>query len=303
MELMSGFILLDKAAGKTSFQALFPLKKIFGTKRVGHAGTLDLRASGLIIAGIGRATRLLPFLEAENKSYSFRLHLGYETDTLEWDGNLTGQSPEIHLERADLERILPQFRGAIQQVPPNYSAVKVAGTRASDLTLRGKDFDLQSRPVDIYRLAIKETSNKKTENMSGISFADFDLECDCSKGTYIRSLGRDLGRALGTFGSVSQIRRTQIGNISVRESSPIETITPKHLLAVNALIHFPTIQLSEQELTIIRNGNWIPWKTPVENLHAPENFIFVCDKQGRVSYLCRYEPGRIKPKMFVGCGV
>ncbi len=303
----SGFILLDKAVGKTSFQALFPLKKIFGTKRVGHAGTLDLRASGLIIAGIGRATRLLPFLEAESKSYSFRLHFGYETDTLEWDGELTQQSEAVKIEREDLENILPAFTGHIKQVPPDYSAVKVSGTRASDLMLRGKDFELPARAVEIERLTLTEKLPAVTEGFSGKFFAEFDFECDCSKGTYIRSLGRDIGRALGSFASVSQIRRTRIGQVSVREAHAIENITQANLLPIQVLVPFPVLTLTPADLAVIRNGNWIPWKQTVNFQEAgmknPENYVFVAGDDGQVTYLCRYEPGRILPRIFVGNGV
>ncbi len=150
----SGFVLLHKPAGVTSFQALFPLKKIFKTKRIGHAGTLDLRASGLIIAGVERATRLLPYIESADKVYTFRLHLGFLTDTLEWDGELIEQGKPISIGEADLESILPSFRGLIQQVPPNYSAIKIKGVRASDLSLQGKEFELKSRSVSIYDLKI-----------------------------------------------------------------------------------------------------------------------------------------------------
>ena len=128
----SGFVLLDKNPGETSFKALFPLKRVFSTKRVGHAGTLDLRASGLIVAAIGRATRLLPFVEAKDKCYTFRLHLGYETDTLEWDGDVVAQGDARAINRAALEAVLPQFTGDIDQIPPRYCAVKIDGRRASD---------------------------------------------------------------------------------------------------------------------------------------------------------------------------
>ena len=162
----SGFVLLDKIAGETSFKALFPLKRVFSTKRVGHAGTLDLRASGLIIAATGRCTRLLPFVEAKDKCYSFRLHLGYETDTLEWDGEvvaqderavdkasaenctLTGPRPladECSLSDSQpspdkdgvalsdaLKSVLPRFMGDIEQIPPKYCAVKINGVRGFD---------------------------------------------------------------------------------------------------------------------------------------------------------------------------
>ena len=107
----SGFVLLHKPAGVTSFQALFPLKKIFKTKRIGHAGTLDLRASGLIVAGIERATRLLPYIESADKVYTFCLHIGFLTDTLEWDGELLEQGKSISVSQADLESVLPLFRG------------------------------------------------------------------------------------------------------------------------------------------------------------------------------------------------
>ena len=161
----SGFVLLDKIAGETSFKALFPLKRVFSTKRVGHAGTLDLRASGLIIAATGRCTRLLPFIEAKDKCYSFRLHLGYETDTLEWDGEVVEQdeanviaNPEgvkQSITREALEAVLPQFTGDIEQVPPKYCAVKINGVRASDLMERGRNIELKPRKIHIGRKHIE----------------------------------------------------------------------------------------------------------------------------------------------------
>ena len=151
----SGFVLLDKIAGETSFKALFPLKRVFCTKRVGHAGTLDLRASGLIIAATGRATRLLPYIEAKDKCYTFRLHLGYETDTLEWDGEVVEQDDRsLSVTRAALEAVLPQFIGDIDQVPPNYSAVKIDGHRASDLANRGREIELKPRRIHIESLKV-----------------------------------------------------------------------------------------------------------------------------------------------------
>ena len=211
----SGFVLLDKIAGETSFKALFPLKRVFCTKRVGHAGTLDLRASGLIIAATGRATRLLPYIEAKDKCYTFRLHLGYETDTLEWDGEVVEQDDRsLSVTRADLEAVLPQFIGDIDQVPPNYSAVKIDGHRESDLANRGREIELKPRRIHIESLKVVG-EGLVTEGCTGKSFATFDLECNCSKGTYIRSLGRDLARALGTCGCVSMIRRHRIGDVTV----------------------------------------------------------------------------------------
>lgn len=327
----SGFILLDKAAGETSFKALFPLKRVFCTKRVGHAGTLDLRASGLIIAATGRATRLLPYVEAKDKCYTFRLHLGYETDTLEWDGDVVEQDESCHpgageendesvilseaqrsrriqggLTREDLEAILPQFTGDIDQVPPRYCAVKIDGRRASDWAERGKDFEMKPRRIHIESLKVVGEGGI-TEGCSGKEFATFDIECVCSKGTYVRALGRDIARALGTCGCVSQIRRHRIGKVSVESAVRGEDLTREHLKSVEQVLDFPVVKLDASQMAVIRKGNWIPWREPVEGAERQqgrgddcERLVFAADANGNVLSVCRYEPGRICPKIYLG---
>lgn len=294
----SGFVLLDKNPGETSFKALFPLKRVFSTKRVGHAGTLDLRASGLIVAAIGRATRLLPFVEAKDKCYTFRLHLGYETDTLEWDGDVVAQGDARAINRAALEAVLPQFTGDIDQIPPRYCAVKIDGRRASDWAERGKDFEMKPRRIHIESLKVVGEGGV-TEGCSGKSFATFDLECVCSKGTYIRSLGRDLARALGTYGCVSQIRRHRIGNITLDNAVKGENLTAENLVPVDKVLDYPVLRLDDTQMAIIRKGNWLPWKTPVEGV-GTEGHVFVANGAGEVLSLCRFEPGRICPKFYLG---
>ena len=295
----SGFVLLDKNPGDTSFKALFPLKRVFSTKRVGHAGTLDLRASGLIVAAIGRATRLLPFVEAKDKCYTFRLHLGYETDTLEWDGDVVAEGDRIHaVDHAALESILPNFMGDIDQIPPRYCAVKIDGRRASDWAERGRDFEMKPRRIHIESLKIVGEGGV-TEGCTGKSFASFDLECVCSKGTYIRSLGRDLARALGTYGCVSQIRRHRIGNITLDSAVKGENLTAENLVPVDKVLDYPVLRLAEDGLAVIRRGNWLPWKNNVEGI-GPESYVFVARENGEVLSLCRFEPGRIWPKYFLG---
>ena len=327
----SGFILLDKAAGETSFKALFPLKRVFCTKRVGHAGTLDLRASGLIIAATGRATRLLPYVEAKDKCYTFRLHLGYETDTLEWDGDVVEQDESCHpgaeeendesvilseaqrsrriqggLTREDLEAILPQFTGDIDQVPPRYCAVKIDGRRASDWAERGKDFEMKPRRIHIESLKVVGEGGI-TEGCSGKEFATFDIECVCSKGTYVRALGRDIARALGTCGCVSQIRRHRIGKVSVESAVRGEDLTREHLKSVEQVLDFPVVKLDADQMAVIRKGNWVPWHEPVEGAEKQqgrgddcERLVFAADASGNVLSVCRYEPGRICPKIYLG---
>ena len=318
----SGFVLLDKIAGETSFKALFPLKRVFSTKRVGHAGTLDLRASGLIIAATGRCTRLLPFIEAKDKCYSFRLHLGYETDTLEWDGEVIEQDEREfgvrnsefsvdkegvilsetkcsrRISRADVERVLPQFTGDIEQVPPKYCAVKINGVRASDLMERGRNIELKPRKIHIGELKVIG-EGEVTEGCSGKEFATFDLICECSKGTYIRALGRDIGRALGTYACVSQIRRHRIGNVTLDKAVRGENLTRENLLPVDAVLDFPVVRLTDEQVAVIRQGNWLPWKEKVEGV-GPEGHVFAANMQGEVLSLCFYEPGRIKPKFYLG---
>lgn len=295
----SGFVLLDKNPGDTSFKALFPLKRVFSTKRVGHAGTLDLRASGLIVAAIGRATRLLPFVEAKDKCYTFRLHLGYETDTLEWDGDVVTQDERGEaISREKLESILPQFIGDIDQVPPRYCAVKIDGRRASDWAERGKDFEMKPRRIHIESLKVVGEDGV-TEGCTGKCFASFDLECVCSKGTYIRSLGRDLAHAFGTYGCVSQIRRHRIGNITLDGAVKGENLTAENLVPVDKVLDYPVLRVAEDGLAVIRRGNWLPWKNNVEGV-GPEGYVFVARENGEVLALCRFEPGRIWPKYFLG---
>lgn len=294
----SGFVLLDKIAGETSFKALFPLKRVFSTKRVGHAGTLDLRASGLIIAATGRCTRLLPFIEAKDKCYSFRLHLGYETDTLEWDGEVVEQGEAKTISREALEAILPQFSGDIEQIPPKYCAVKINGVRASDLMERGRNIELKPRKIRISELKVIG-EGEVTEGCSGKEFATFDLICECSKGTYIRALGRDIGRALGTYACVSQIRRHRIGNVNLDKAVRGENLTRENLLPVDAVLDFPVVRLTPEQVAVIRQGNWLPWKEKIEGV-GPEGHVFAANMQGEVLSLCFYEPGRIKPKFYLG---
>ena len=303
---LSGFILLDKVAGETSFKALFPLKRVFCTKRVGHAGTLDLRASGLIIAATGRATRLLPYVEAKDKCYTFRLHLGYETDTLEWDGDVVEQGAALTVNRAALESVLPQFTGDIDQVPPRYCAVKIDGRRASDWAERGKDFEMKPRRIHIESLKVVGEGGV-TEGCSGKEFATFDIECVCSKGTYVRALGRDIARALGTCGCVSQIRRHRIGKVNVESAVRGEDLTREHLKSVEQVLDFPVVKLDADQMAVIRKGNWIPWREPVEGAEKQQGrgddcdrLVFAADADGNVQSVCRYEPGRICPKIYLG---
>ncbi len=255
----SGFVLLDKPKGMTSFQVLFPVKRRFSTKRVGHAGTLDQEASGLMIVGVGKCTRLLDEIEAQSKLYSFTLHLGRETDTLEWVGETVYSDENALRNASQLEEILPRFVGELEQIPPRYSAIKMDGQRASDLVRKGKEVEMKSRFIEIYSLQIIG------DNRSELS-STFPLICHCSKGTYIRSLGRDLARAMGTFGCVSEIRRLAIGDIKIEQSQDPQQRDFLELIPAQRLLPWPTWNVDDVQLAHLRQGR---------SLAKPESFAHV----------------------------
>jgi tRNA pseudouridine55 synthase len=213
-----GFILLDKAPGRTSFQSLGAVKKALGTGKVGHTGTLDKFASGLLIALTGRFTRLVPWFMGAPKRYQARIKLGEETDTLDPEGEViaTGPLPE----RAAFEGALPAFTGEIMQRPPEYSALHVNGKRASDLARQGAAPALAPRPVTVYSLALTAWA---------LPFAD--IAVTCSQGAYIRSLARDIALSLGTRGRLEALRRTAIGGFTVEEAVDPEALGAEVLRA------------------------------------------------------------------------
>jgi tRNA pseudouridine55 synthase len=269
----SAFILIDKPSGITSFNALNAIKKQLGTKRVGHAGTLDMAASGLIVAAAEKCTRLLPYIEALEKVYTFDLHLGVLTDTLEPTGTVIRKGNLAQLPPpGQINAALQTFIGEIEQVPPAYSAIKIGGKRASDLALKGQNIELKPRKITIYELEI--ISNSPT----------YQLYCKCSKGTYIRSLARDIAEKLGTYGVAGNIRRLSIGSISV------EQVSGKPILP-NELLGWETVKVSEEEAKRILNGVPIP-HTPCP---IPNTLVFVSSNEQTIA-VAQPQNGYLVPK-------
>ena len=220
--MTEGIILLDKPPGLTSFQSLGFLKRCLGTGRVGHAGTLDKFAEGLLIVMVGRMTRLCPVATAFDKEYLATFTFGLGTDTLDPEGAMTGQGPVPS--RAELAAVLPEFRGAISQVPPAYSAIHVDGRRASEAARRGENVQLRPRTVEIKALEILAYQPPE---------ASFRISC--TKGTYVRSLARDIAARLGTCAHVSRLRRIRIGGFSVENArTPDEFDPARDILAPSA---------------------------------------------------------------------
>jgi len=264
----SAFVLIDKPPGITSFKALSAVKKQLCTKRVGHAGTLDMSASGLIVAAAGKCTRLLPYIEAQEKIYTFNLHLGILTDTLEPTGNILKQDKNSATPE-ELNAVLQTFIGETEQIPPTYSAIKINGKRASDLALKGQDVELKPRKVNIYELNI----------ISG-----HQLYCKCSKGTYIRSLARDIAEKLGTCGVAGNIRRLAIGNITVEQASN-KPILP------NELLDWKTVEVNEEDARKILNG--LPVATTTSG-----NLMFVANN-GNLIAVAELQNGYFAPKFLL----
>lgn len=226
----NGFLLINKPRGITSFRLLGPLKKIFKPSKVGHAGTLDQEARGLMVVAIGKASRLLQYAEAASKVYEFTFHVGRETVSAEYfHEEVIQEDLTQSFTQNQITEVLSKFLGRIQQKPPRYSAVKIDGKRASERARAGEDIELKTREVEIYSLEVLDSKvameavqiNAETSDI--LKLQSLRLRCHCSKGTYIRSLCVDIAREIGLWGSVSDINRTQIGEWNVSDSHPIDS--------------------------------------------------------------------------------
>ncbi|MCO5132585.1 MAG: tRNA pseudouridine(55) synthase TruB [Xanthobacteraceae bacterium] len=205
-----GWVVLDKPIGMTSTQAVAVVKRLFNAKRAGHAGTLDPLASGGLPIAMGEATKTVPFVMDGRKRYRFTVTWGEERDTDDTEGRVTHTSDARPTAEA-IAALLPRFTGLIEQIPPQYSAIKIQGERAYDLARDGEVVDLKPRPVEIHELVLIEQPDS--------SHSVFEAEC--GKGTYVRSLARDIGRLLGCYGHISALRRTEVGPFDEADMIPL----------------------------------------------------------------------------------
>ena len=246
---MNGIVIVDKPQGWTSQDVTARLRRVFNTRRIGHGGTLDPMATGVLPVFVGRATRGVEFFEHAEKTYETVLRLGLSTDTEDTTGTVLEEKP-VTVAESDILAALPQFRGEILQVPPMYSALKVNGQKLYDLARKGKTVERQPRPITIHEL-----------EFLGMEGADVRLRVRCSKGTYIRTLCKDIGEALGCGGCMAALRRTAAGAYTAEEAVPLalllETETPEtHLRPVDSMFRsHPAVTLTEKQETRCRNGN------------------------------------------------
>ena len=211
---VNGWVILDKPVGMTSTQGVAVVKRIFNAKKAGHAGTLDPLASGLLPIALGEATKTVPYVMDGRKVYRFTVRWGIETTTDDTEGSAAATS-DLRPAEVDIRALLPRYTGTISQVPPQFSAIKVDGERAYDLARDGEIVEMQPRPVEIYRLELV--------NMPDADHAEFLAEC--GKGTYVRSLARDMGQALGSLGHIKALRREAVGSLGENDMISLEQLT------------------------------------------------------------------------------
>ena len=210
--MTSGILLVNKEVGISSQKCVYLTRKKLGIKKVGHTGTLDLEAKGLLPIVIGKATRVSDHLMNEKKEYVTQAFFGKETDTLDYSGKIINESSKI-IKKSDLEEVIKEFIGEIEQVPPMYSALKINGQKLYDLARKGKEVERKKRKVHIYNIEIED-----------FSFPFASLKITCSKGTYIRSLVDDIGKKLETYAYVNELIRTKVGDFDLKDAINSEEI-------------------------------------------------------------------------------
>jgi tRNA pseudouridine55 synthase len=291
-----GWLVLDKPVGMTSTHAVSVVKRAFRAKRAGHAGTLDPLASGLLPIALGEATKTVPFVMDGRKVYRFTVRWGEERDTDDAEGRLTATSVERPTAAA-IRALIPRFSGVIEQVPPRFSAVKIDGERAYDLARDGEQVELAPRSVEIHRLEL-------------IEMPDPDhtvLAAECGKGTYVRALARDMGRALGCLGHVAALRRTAVGPFAENVALGLESLQPlaqaetasettglPTLLPVEAgLADVPSLRVSPADAGRLARGQAVL----LRGRDAPlmEGWVWV-SAHGALVALAQVEKGELRPR-------
>ena len=280
----AGLVVVDKPAGMTSHDVVGRCRRIFGTRKVGHAGTLDPMATGVLVVGIERATKILGMLTATDKSYAATIRLGQTTSTEDAEGEVLQTVSAAGVDEAQVEAAVAALRGEIDQVPSAVSAIKVDGQRAYKLAREGQAVELKARRVRIERfdvLAVRRVGD----------FVDVDVEVDCSSGTYIRALARDVGAALGVGGHLTALRRTRVGPFGLDQAAVLEELADRPCLSYTldeaCLQTFPRRELSVDEVEDTRHGR------PLEAAGIEGTYAATAP-DGRVLALLRDEGKRTK---------
>lgn len=250
---ISGVLVVDKPVGMTSHDVVQAIRAGTGIRRAGHTGTLDPRASGVLVILIGPAVRLSEFVSASDKRYQAIIRLGGSTDTFDADGRFTRQETPINITEEQFEKVLKTFEGEIEQVPPPYSAVKVQGRKAYEMARKGEEVELEPRIIQVHHLEVLEWAPPEVV-----------VDVHCSSGTYVRSLTNDLGEALGTGAYLVGLRRTKSGRFTLRDAVPLRKLQEafqagnwyQYLIpAAEALSDWPAVELNPDEVEEVRHGH------------------------------------------------
>ena len=275
---MNGIVIVDKPQGWTSQDVTARLRRVYATRRIGHGGTLDPMATGVLPVFVGRATRGVEFFEHAEKTYDTVLLLGRTTDTQDVTGTVLAEKA-VRLSPADIEKVLPRFRGDILQVPPMYSALKVNGKKLYELARKGQEVERQPRPITVFELT----------NL-GFDGTRLSLRVRCSKGTYIRTLCQDIGEALGCGGCMEALRRVRAGEYGIEDAVPLEQLleseTPEqYLRSLDTMFaHCPAVTLTPNQEKRCRNGN--PFSSPL-----PQGTYRAYSQSGEFLMLAKVEDG------------
>ncbi len=261
---LSGFLLIDKESGMSSFDVDFKVRKKLSVRKAGHLGTLDPFATGLLVVAIGEATKALTLIPDDVKSYEAVLALGEEKDTMDVTGNTVSTAPVPDMKEETIKEVLSSFEGDSYQTPPSYSAVHYNGVRAYYRARNGEEFSLPQRKVHVDGISLLSFDPQKKE----IAFS-----CTVSKGTYVRVLASDIAKKLGTIGYLSSLRRTQVSGISVTDALKLGLVTPESVIPIEKLTGIETVQVSGNDAKRASNGNTL-------NIESDSEYVLV--KQGSV---------------------
>jgi tRNA pseudouridine55 synthase len=262
-----GLVIVDKPGGLTSHDVVARIRRLAGTRRVGHAGTLDPMATGVLVVGVEKATRLLGYLTLTQKQYDATIRLGQSTSTDDAEGELTKTASARDVSAETISKAIAELTGEIQQVPPAVSAIKVDGQRAYKLTRAGAAPELKSRPVTVYEFTVTDIRPAGDGDLTEV-----DATVRCSSGTYIRALARDLGDKLGTGGHLTALRRTRVGGYGLDTAKTLDQLAERFEvmpLAQAAAAAFPRRDLSADEARRLAHGGRLPAGPPGTGTPSP----------------------------------
>jgi len=282
-QAQSGIVVIDKPPGCTSHQVVAKIRRLAETRKVGHAGTLDPMATGVLIVGIEKATRLLGYLASSEKAYEATVRLGIATVTDDAEGEVTASIGAVGLDEQDIERAMAALRGEILQVPSAVSAIKIDGVRSYRRVRGGEVVNLTSRPVQVSRFV---AVTRRAAEVDRAEVLDLDVEVECSTGTYVRALARDLGAALGVGGHLTRLRRTRVGTFDLNEAQTLEEAEKGlDIVPLNAVIQksFATLEVTDAQASYIRNGRRLT------NLLLPNSTTALVTQAGDFLALYRQE--------------